>query len=150
MFGWDFLLMFSRDSEDEMWSRFMFELLIWLQEATLARWTQFSGPLCLWQCFLYLAFCVWYLVKIEDECSKQYYYISIVLVSPFRGVQGPTSVWVASPNPTRTPVWSPPLKWLCSWCSCTWFFCSGLDRDSPVQHAVALVVTPCMAEPCKM
>ena len=28
----------------------MFELLIWLQEATLARWTQSSGPLCLWQC----------------------------------------------------------------------------------------------------
>ena len=51
MFGWDFLLMLSRDSEDGMWSRFMFELLIWLQEATLARWTQSSGPLCLWQCF---------------------------------------------------------------------------------------------------
>ena len=30
----------------------MFELLIWLQEFTLARWTQSSGPLCLWQCFL--------------------------------------------------------------------------------------------------
>ena len=51
MFGWDFLLMLSRDSEDEMWSRFMYELLIWLQEVTLARWTQPSGPLCLWQCF---------------------------------------------------------------------------------------------------
>ena len=31
----------------------MFELLIWLQEATLARWTQSSGPLCLWQCLLF-------------------------------------------------------------------------------------------------
>ena len=49
-FGWYFLLMLSRDSEDEMWSRFMFELLKWLQNATLARWTQSSGPLCLWQC----------------------------------------------------------------------------------------------------
>ena len=56
MFGWDFLLMLSRDSEDEMWSRFMFELLIWLHEATLARWTQSSGPLCLWQCFM----CFWF------------------------------------------------------------------------------------------
>ena len=28
----------------------MFELLIWPQEITLARWTQPSGPLCLWQC----------------------------------------------------------------------------------------------------
>ena len=53
MFGWDFLLMLSRDSEDEMWSRFVFELVIWLQEVTLARWTQPSGPLCLWQCFLH-------------------------------------------------------------------------------------------------
>ena len=51
MFGWDFLLMLSQDSEDEMWSRFMFELLTWLQEVTLARWTQPLGPLCLWQCF---------------------------------------------------------------------------------------------------
>ena len=42
---------YSRDSEDEMWPRFVFELVIWLQEITLARWTQPSGPLCLWQCF---------------------------------------------------------------------------------------------------
>ena len=32
-----------------MW--FVFELVIWPQEVTLARWTQPSGPLCLWQCF---------------------------------------------------------------------------------------------------
>ena len=43
--------MLSRDSEDEMWSRFVFELVIWPQEVTLVRWTQPSGPLCLWQCF---------------------------------------------------------------------------------------------------
>ena len=36
--------MLSRDSEDEIWSRFVFELVIWPQP---------SGPLCLWQC-LYL------------------------------------------------------------------------------------------------
>ena len=34
-------LMLGRDSEDEIWSRFVFELVIW---------TQSSGPLCLWQC----------------------------------------------------------------------------------------------------
>ena len=34
--------MLGRDSEDEIWSRFVFELMIW---------TQPSGPLCLWQCF---------------------------------------------------------------------------------------------------
>ena len=35
-------LMLGRDSEDEIWSRFVFEPVIW---------TQPSGPLCLWQCF---------------------------------------------------------------------------------------------------
>ena len=29
----------------------MFELVIWPQEVILIRWTQPSGPLCLWQCF---------------------------------------------------------------------------------------------------
>ena len=36
-------MMLGRDSEDELWSRFVFELVIR---------TQPSGPLCLWQCFL--------------------------------------------------------------------------------------------------
>ena len=44
-------LMLGRDSEDETWSRFVFELVIWPQEITLVKWTQPSGPLCLWQCF---------------------------------------------------------------------------------------------------
>ena len=44
--------MLSRDSDDENWSRFVFELVIWPQEVTLIRWTQSSGQLCLWQCFL--------------------------------------------------------------------------------------------------
>ena len=47
-------LMLGRDSEDETWSRFMFELVIWPQVVTLIRWTQLSGPLCLWQCFVFL------------------------------------------------------------------------------------------------
>ena len=44
--------MLSRDSEDEIWSRFVFELVIWPQEVTLVRWTQSSGPSCLWQCLI--------------------------------------------------------------------------------------------------
>ena len=44
--------MLSQDSEDEIRSRFVFEIVIWPQEVTLARWTQPSGPLCLWQCLL--------------------------------------------------------------------------------------------------
>ena len=42
MFGWDFEVDAGRDSEDEIWSRFVFEIVIL---------TQPSGPLCLWQCF---------------------------------------------------------------------------------------------------
>ena len=42
--------MLSRYSEDEMWSWFAIELVLWPQEVTFARWTQPSGPLCLWQC----------------------------------------------------------------------------------------------------
>ena len=44
--------MLGRDSEDEIWSRFVFEFVIWPQEVTLVRWTQSSGPLCLWQCLV--------------------------------------------------------------------------------------------------
>ena len=40
-------MMLGRDSEDENWSIFVFELVIW---------TQPSGPLCLWQCFNYCLF----------------------------------------------------------------------------------------------
>ena len=36
-----------------MWSRFVVELVTWPQEVALARWTQPSGPLCLWQCYNY-------------------------------------------------------------------------------------------------
>ena len=48
--------MLSRDSEDEMWSRFVFELVIWPQEVTLARWTRPSGPLCFRQCLYLITF----------------------------------------------------------------------------------------------
>ena len=45
--------MLSQGSEDEMWSRFVFELVIWPKEVTLVSRTQPSGPLCLWQCFIF-------------------------------------------------------------------------------------------------
>ena len=44
------MLPFGRDSED-VWSRFVQELVIWPKEVTLVSRTQPSGPLCLWQCF---------------------------------------------------------------------------------------------------
>ena len=50
MFGWNFdVRVLGGDSEDEIWSRFVFEL-VW----TLLSRTQPSGPMCLWQCFLVL------------------------------------------------------------------------------------------------
>ena len=42
MFFYFLKLMLNWDSENEIWSRFVQELVIW---------TQLSGPLCLWQCF---------------------------------------------------------------------------------------------------
>ena len=45
--GWCFV----GRSEDEIWSRLLFELVIRPKEVTLVSWTQPSGPLCLWQCF---------------------------------------------------------------------------------------------------
>ena len=44
--------MLGRDSEAEIWSRFLFELVIR---------TQPSGPLCLWQCFINIS------VSYEEE-----------------------------------------------------------------------------------
>ena len=57
---------YSRDSEDEIWWRFLFELVIWPLEATLARWTQPSGPLCHWQCF-----CSSLLCWVKDDLPGQ-------------------------------------------------------------------------------
>ena len=45
-------LMLGQNSEDEICSRFVFELVIWPKQVTLVSWTQPSGPLCLWQCFI--------------------------------------------------------------------------------------------------
>ena len=40
----------------EIWLRFVFEFVIWPQEVTLVRWTQSSGPLCIWQCLSHCMF----------------------------------------------------------------------------------------------
>ena len=44
VFGWDF--------EVDAWSKFwnLIKICVWTCNMTLARWTQPSGPLCLWQC----------------------------------------------------------------------------------------------------
>ena len=46
--------MLGRDYEDEIWSRFVQELVIWPKEVTQVTRTQSSDPLCLWQCFYQL------------------------------------------------------------------------------------------------
>ena len=64
--GRDSEAMFGQDFEDEIWSRFVWELVIWPKEVTLVTRTQPSGPLCLWQCF-FLILClfsyVYYLAR---------------------------------------------------------------------------------------
>ena len=55
IFSWDFKSVLGRYYEEEIWSRFVFEIVIWPQEVTLVRWTQPSGPLCLRQCFVFLS-----------------------------------------------------------------------------------------------
>ena len=44
-------LLLGRDYKDEIWSIFVWELVIRPKEVTLVTRTQPSGPLCLWQCF---------------------------------------------------------------------------------------------------
>ena len=44
-------LLLGQDYEDEIQSRFVWELLIWPKEVTLVTRTQPLGPLCLWQFF---------------------------------------------------------------------------------------------------
>ena len=58
------------DSEDEMWSGLVFELVIWPQEVALARWTQPSGPLCLWQCLFMLDGGQWQM-KVGGVCDRR-------------------------------------------------------------------------------
>ena len=48
IFDWSCCLV---DYEDELCSRFFWELVKWPKEVTLVTRTQPSGPLCLWQCF---------------------------------------------------------------------------------------------------
>ena len=58
-------LMLGRYSEDEIWSRFLFELVRWPKQVTFASWTQPSNLLCLWQClFIVFLFFCFYILKI--------------------------------------------------------------------------------------
>ena len=56
----------GRDSED-VWSRFVFELVIWPKEVNLVSRTQPSGPLCLWQCFILVL-----VLKLGNNSLKQF------------------------------------------------------------------------------
>ena len=68
MLGWD--------SQDEIWSRFVFELLIW---------TQPSGPLCLWQCLNFsTAPCgIHNILSPKMSCKGSFYFLSWISNKPF-------------------------------------------------------------------
>ena len=63
--------MLSWNSEDKIWSRFVVDLVTWPQEVTLAKWTQPSGPLCLWQCLK-----SWWLIHSKHDDR----YLSLVIL----------------------------------------------------------------------
>ena len=67
--------MLSRDSEDEMWSGFVFELVIRPHKVTLARWIQPSGSLCPWQCFRFInILAIHWHVTFESQCLAKISY----------------------------------------------------------------------------
>ena len=47
----DVWLRFLVDAESRFWRWNSIKICVWTCNMTLARWTQPSGPLCLWQCF---------------------------------------------------------------------------------------------------
>ena len=71
-------LMLGRYSEFEIWSRFVFELVIGPKQVTLVSWSQPSGLLCLWQCFYHLG--AWHFVnwqlQINTNLPGPYLHIS--------------------------------------------------------------------------
>ena len=56
------MLRLGRYSEDEFWSRFVFEIVIWTKQVTLVCWTQPSGPLCLGNVFIF-GFLWWFVFQ---------------------------------------------------------------------------------------
>ena len=90
-------LMLGRDSEYEIWSRYVFELLIW---------TQPSGPLCLWQCFQLipsgvLILMVWAIFSGCSGGSRSYPFSAVCF--PVGGLTSPTSRPVPSSNQQPSP-----------------------------------------------
>ena len=79
--------MLGGDSEDEIWSRFVFEFVIWPQEVTLVRWTQSAGPLCLWQCFHIWSFCPFPILTSCDLWSSSLSFFCLI------GLNHPSISW---------------------------------------------------------
>ena len=107
--------MLSWDSEDEMWSRFVFELVIWLKEVTLERWTQPSGPLCLWQCFRNTA--IFYRISgVESyNCPE----IGVKYVSPKwdneNSPDRPEARYIANVSDWKKCLAACQVSWRCPW-----------------------------------
>ena len=73
MLGWVKILNFKLSGDADVWLRFLVDaesrflrwnsikICVWTCNMTLTRWTQPSGPLCLWQCF------IWFLLTILNS-----------------------------------------------------------------------------------
>ena len=92
-----------------IWSRFVFELVIWPQEVTLIRWTQPSGPLCLWQCF-YFSGRGQNMVRIKRACPlARGLDDSHENWQKYKKVKVFMKLWVGLPNRNVHPV---PVSWI--------------------------------------
>ena len=80
--------MHGRDSEVEIWSNFVFELVIWPKQVTLVSWTQPLGPLCLWQCFRVSLILWWHLsLKVLLCVASNYQFMEFIDIIPDIGVK---------------------------------------------------------------
>ena len=78
--------MIGRDSEDEIWSRFVFELVIR---------TQPSGPLCLWQCLSYEL-----LILLKQAMPG--YWMPLVMFPPIQNPSISSIAWKNKPHSSST------------------------------------------------
>ena len=109
MFGWNFeintwsrfwsssfmeRLMFSQDFEVDAWSRFwrwnLIKICVWTCNMTLARWTQPSGPLCLWQCFIYK----YLYIYIYYECFIYLHRFGLMGITDFPAMHNTIFGWI--------------------------------------------------------
>ena len=88
------------------------EIVIWLQEVTLARWTQPSGPLCLWHCLInkYMSFQSRHFHFSYNGSGQIAFFFSVILIN--RILQHMLNTLIINQNFQRWPK-STSIAWFC-------------------------------------